>query len=35
MNTQWIEFIDQIKAHYQKDFVPLHEQPLLVKSWSM
>ncbi|WP_107923584.1 LegC family aminotransferase [Lysinibacillus parviboronicapiens] len=25
MNTQWIEFIDQIKAHYQKDFVPLHE----------
>ncbi|MET4560691.1 perosamine synthetase [Lysinibacillus parviboronicapiens] len=25
MNTQWLEFIDQIKAHYQKDFVPLHE----------
>lgn len=25
MNTQWVEFIEQIKAHYQKDFVPLHE----------
>ncbi|WP_418301576.1 LegC family aminotransferase [Lysinibacillus fusiformis] len=25
MNTQWLEFTKQIKAHYQKDFVPLHE----------
>ncbi|MGE7090270.1 LegC family aminotransferase [Lysinibacillus sp. NPDC048646] len=25
MNTQWLEFTEQIKAHYQKDFVPLHE----------
>lgn len=24
-NTQWDEFIKEIKAHYQKDFVPLHE----------
>ncbi|MGN4126616.1 LegC family aminotransferase [Lysinibacillus sphaericus] len=25
MNTQWLAFTEQIKAHYQKDFVPLHE----------
>lgn len=25
MNTQWLEFTEQIKAYYQKDFVPLHE----------
>ncbi|MBO2534267.1 LegC family aminotransferase [Rummeliibacillus suwonensis] len=24
-NTQWNGFIKEIKAHYQKDFVPLHE----------
>ncbi|WP_146552422.1 MULTISPECIES: LegC family aminotransferase [Rummeliibacillus] len=24
-NTQWDGFIKEIKAHYQKDFVPLHE----------
>lgn len=24
-NTQWDEFIKEIKAHYQKEFVPLHE----------
>ncbi|QDQ01372.1 LegC family aminotransferase [Lysinibacillus fusiformis] len=25
MNTQWLAFTEQVKAHYQKDFVPLHE----------
>lgn len=25
MNTQWMQFTEQVKAHYQKDFVPLHE----------
>ncbi|MEK4761873.1 LegC family aminotransferase [Viridibacillus sp. FSL E2-0187] len=25
MNTQWLEFTKQIKEHYKKDFVPLHE----------
>ncbi len=25
MNTQWLTFTEQVKAHYQKDFVPLHE----------
>ena len=25
MNTQWLKFATQIKEHYKKDFVPLHE----------
>ncbi|WP_342600364.1 LegC family aminotransferase [Psychrobacillus sp. FSL H8-0483] len=25
MNTQWLAFTSQIKEHYKKDFVPLHE----------
>ncbi|MFJ8064184.1 LegC family aminotransferase [Psychrobacillus sp. NPDC096426] len=25
MNSQWLEFTRQIKEHYKKDFVPLHE----------
>jgi len=25
MNTQWLAFTNQIKEHYKKDFVPLHE----------
>ncbi|MEK4244734.1 LegC family aminotransferase [Psychrobacillus sp. FSL K6-2684] len=25
MNTKWVEFAKQIKEHYKKDFVPLHE----------
>lgn len=25
MNTQWLAFTEQVKAHFQKDFVPLHE----------
>ncbi|MFJ8102425.1 LegC family aminotransferase [Lysinibacillus sp. NPDC096212] len=25
MNTQWVQFVNDIKAQYGKDFVPLHE----------
>ena len=25
MNTQWLAFTEKVKAHYQKNFVPLHE----------
>ncbi|MEK4629851.1 LegC family aminotransferase [Solibacillus sp. FSL R7-0682] len=25
MNKKWLAFTDQVKAHYQMDFVPLHE----------
>lgn len=25
MNTQWLEFTRQVRGHYKKDFVPLHE----------